>query len=458
MTSEPGSTLRPAGLLERFHITRQLLGFDSCVICAAQYSSKLRLSPSILYPALGSVIHAHCALGVRLRFGHAGGPAFIRLGQVDLDRAVHYISEDIALETMLEAQFEEQFDTASDQPLWRLTILPDNTVIFAYHHGIGDGRSGISFHKALLSALSTLTTTPNHSPAHLISVPASAELSPAIENVTSLSPSWGKVFREVYDLFAPTSWSRGSSAWTGRSIPHNFTFRTNVKLIYFEPEAVAEFIGICRRHHATLTSAFFTLSHSVLSGIILPSESKTISSYIPISLRGIAGTSPDVFCDHVTAYHFYPPIQPDFSWADASGLASELRSQVTKSREEIGMLTFLFGKYESFFKGKLGTKRQGGLECSNLERVDLGNDATKGDWSIIRVIFAQCDVVVGAALKVNMAGDPLGGLTVAVTWGDDAVERSLVESFVVQLQDRFTAVIENGNNWGVNRAGIMHEA
>ncbi|KAF8889284.1 alcohol acetyltransferase-domain-containing protein [Infundibulicybe gibba] len=429
MTSGSGSTLRPAGLLERFHITRQLLGFDSCVICAAKYSSKLRLSPPILYPALGNVIHAHGALGVRLRLGHAEGPAFVRLGQVDLDRAVHYISEDIALETVLEAQFEEQFDTASDQPLWRLIVLPDNTVVFAYHHGIGDGMSGISFHKALLSALSTLTATPNHPPAHLISVPASAELSPAIENVTRLSPSWGRIFWEVCGLFTPTSWSRGSSAWTGRSIPHNFTSKTNVKLIYFEPEAVAEFIGICRRHHATLTSAFFTLSHSVLSRIILPSESKTISSYIPISLRGIVGTSPDVFCDHVTGYHFYPPIQPDFSWADASGLASELRSQI-----------------RILPQGKARDEETGGLECSNLGRVDLGNDMTRGDWSITRVIFAPCSVVVGSALKVNMAGDPLGGLTVSVTWSDDAVERSLVESFVVQLQDRFNVVIENDNN------------
>lgn len=432
------------GLLERYHIVRNFLQLDSCVLCAARYTRRegLRLDKTILFPALRLVVERHAALGVCLAAEFSQQPSFSRLKTIDLSKVVEYC-EMSNLEALMQVQFLRSFDTSADLPLWRLLVLSDNTVLFAWHHGIGDGLSGSVFHRTLLAALIDGSKAPGSSadPDSLVAIPTTSSFSPAIETVTSLTPSWSKVFREVYDLMAPTSWTTAASAWTGNPVVQEPTLKTNIRLLDFSSSEIRQFTELCRSHQTTLTSTFQTLALSILSGLITDEKFKTISAYIPVSLRGIAGTSPDVFCDHVSAYHIYAPIKPTFAWDDASELASVLRKQPTKAREEIGMLKFLFGRYEAYFKGKLGAKRQGSLELSNLGKIPITNDPTGAHWTIERMVFAQCDAATGSAIKLNMVGSPDGHVTIAVTWGEGAVSDSLAETFISRLQGGFRALL-----------------
>ncbi|KAF9461246.1 alcohol acetyltransferase [Collybia nuda] len=428
--------VRQAGLLERFHITRHFLGLDSCVLAAAEYKIPihLNLNKATIIQALHEVVKSHLALGVRLVGETTSQPSFGRLPGVDLSRVVEVLDSD-NLQAAFEAQLSRPFITSSDMPLWRVVIMRNHYVIFAWHHAIGDGLSGLAFHRALLASLKKVPVISSDVKTY-VPIPPTTLLFPAIETLTSLSPSWWKILQEIYDLFAPTSWTRGASAWTGNSVTVNVALKTRVRFIELTPEDVQALLTQCRLHGATLTSTYHVLATSVLSALISGTKSETISSYVPVSLRNIAGTSPDTFCDHVSTVHTYPPIQSTFSWVDATTFSSLLRSSTLKTRQEIGMLKFLFGQYEAYFKGKIGQKRQGGLELSNLGRFDIQKPGIGDEsWSTMRMAFAQCDSIVGSALKLNCVGDSLGGITIAVTWGENCIPDSLGESFVFQFEE-----------------------
>ncbi|KAG5649588.1 hypothetical protein H0H81_002980 [Sphagnurus paluster] len=375
---------------------------DTCVVVAARLippQGRLLNQPT-LFHALRKVVQSHAALGVRL-CDESSNPSFERLHKIDLTEVVEF-SEISDLEAALEALMQRPFDTTSDMPLWRVVALKDNTICFAWHHALGDGMSGLAFHRALLDSIKELG---NYDPvADWTVIPSKGYFAPPIEAVLDLTPSWRKVVLEVFRLFAPTSWTRGASAWTGNPVKMHPCITTHARLIEFSPDTILELLPICRSHNATLTSTFHELAISTISSLILAEKQheryKTISSYVPISLREVAGTSKDVFCDHVSILHTYPLLKTTFSWEEAARYAKLLRSYIPKSGEEIGMLKFLFGKYEAFFKGKLGKKRLG-----------------------------------GPALKMNMVGDPTGGITITFTWGDDSLPCSFVEEFICDFRD-----------------------
>ncbi|KAG6812727.1 hypothetical protein H0H92_000944 [Tricholoma furcatifolium] len=430
--------VRRAGLLERYHVARFGLGLDSCVLMTAQYMppNGHDLDKPTIYNALRRVVAVHPALGVRLSRNPATqDPIFKRLSELDLSQVVEF-SSDCDLEKAISAQLLQKFDLASDLPIWRILVLKDNTICFAWHHGIGDGKSGLAFHRALLASLQE-GAEQNPDP---IVTTSKEPLVPALEALTDLTPPWSKVAQELYGLFAPVSWTSGAMAWTGNAVPTEITLQNRARLIEFSPEVATAFIALCRTHKATLTSTFHALTISVISDLIQTEGHKTISSAVPISLRHLSGTSNDAICNHVSSLRAYTKVDPVFSWAHASEYATDLRNYVDKSGQEIGMLKFLFGKYDEYFQGKLGKKRQVGFEISNVGRFDTRNTSF-GDqaWSIGRTVFAQCDVVVGAALKLNAVGDPLGGVTMSVIYGAGSISDVFVDKFV----ENFKLGVEN---------------
>jgi hypothetical protein len=342
---------------------------------------------------------------------------------------------------VLEKHLMHCFDTSAELPLWNLTVLSDNTAIFFWHHCIGDGISGLAFHRALVAALNADNTI--YKSMEVVDIRSKNPLIPAVESHISVRPSVSQFSHALFDLFSPASWRRGASAWSGNPVKES-TLRTEVRLLEFSPEENAKFLTCCRAHNATLTPALHTLAVSALSHVLLDQTDhtrfKNISTTIPMSLRPITRTSPDVLCDHISHYHFYPAITSTFSWMAASALTATLRSFREKAAGEMGLLMFLFGQYEAFFKGKIGKKREAGLQVSSIGKFDSAVGTDK--WQIDRMIFAQCDVVVGAAIKLNVCGNPLGGLAIAVTWGSDSVENTFVEAFIFKFRQMFKEVID----------------
>lgn len=408
------------------------MDLDSCVLMAAQYipPKGRRLDRPTIYGALAKVIEVHTALGVRLK-NPAKDPVFERLEKVELSEVVEF-SDNCDLEATIQAQLLRKFDVTSNLPLWRVVILGDGTVCFAWHHGIGDGKSGLAFHRAFLTSLQLNESRGGSS----VLISPKNDLVPPIETLVDLSPSWLHIVSTLFGLYAPVSWTSAAHSWTGGQVPTEITFQNHVRLLEFSPDAVSTLLKVCRSHKATITSTFHALAVSVISDLVMSDKYTAISSLVPVSLRGLSGTSSDVMCNHVSSLHRHTKINPTFSWEYASQYAAELRSYVKKSVEEIGMLSYLNGKYDEFFQGMLGKKRRGGFELSNVGRFEAENTSTDGtQWLTGRMVFAQCDVVVGAALKLNVVGDAFGGITMSVIWGAGSVSDVFAESFIVKFRN-----------------------
>jgi hypothetical protein len=157
------------------------------------------------------------------------------------------------------------FDPNADLPLWSLTVLADNTVIFSWHHGIGDGMSGLAFHRALVIALNTDNTI--YKGLESIDISSTAVITPAIDSLISLRPSLSQVCRILFENIFPVSWTRGASAWTGNNVKES-SLRTELRLLELSPEDNTKFVACCRKHKATLIPALHTLAVSVLSQLL----------------------------------------------------------------------------------------------------------------------------------------------------------------------------------------------
>ncbi|KAJ7227487.1 alcohol acetyltransferase [Mycena pura] len=430
--------LRAAGLLERYHITRHFLHLDSSVVVSARYTCTdgSLLTKEILFPALRKVIEKHPVLAVKLQEEDVN-PSFVRLAKIELPLVTQF-SDDDDLELAIKRHLSKRFDTHAELPLWRVEILKDGTVIFAFHHGICDGLSGVTFHSSLLTALQDVITVEI---SVLVEVPDTLSLLPPIEVATSLRPSLRKIITEIFSLLAPASWTRGYSAWTANPVSKNIQLDPRVKLFTFTNTEMTAFSAACRSHGATITSAFYCLAVATISRLIPPASQqyKTLSAFVPVNLRGVAGVAADTMCDYVSAHHTYPPLNPTFEWPTAARYASELQRQKHAAREEIGMLSFLFGNYAGFLRGQLGRKRVGTFEISNAGRVCM--PTIDGSWHIENMAFAQCNVILGSALTLSVIGDPTGATTVALTSGEDAIDGMLVESFVTDFKDAFRALL-----------------
>ncbi|CAK5267549.1 unnamed protein product [Mycena citricolor] len=431
------SLLRNAGLLECFHISRALFGLDSCVVVSARYvhesGSQLKLTREILFPALGATVRAHPILSARVKDEDSKQPYFVRLDSVDLASVVRFL-DTADLEVAIQAQLSAPFDTSAELPLWRVTVLSDNTVLFAYHHGIGDGLSGVAFHHSLYAALQA----PDLSPTEVV-VPDDLPVVPAIDVALDVRPSLLTIIRTVISLFIPDSWRTAYTAWTANPVPADPELSPRVKIFVLPPSEMAGFSKVCRANCATVTSAFYILAVAILSRHIPPESTyKTIGAAVAMSLRGLTDTPAGAICDYATGQSTFPPVDPAFKWSRAAEYAKDLQAARVSGKERIGLLALLRGDLQPYFRAQLGKKRTAAFELSNTGRVKFEG---QGTWQVADVTFAQCDLIYGAALKVNVVGDPTGAVRIALTWNEDAIDEGLVETFAREFQDGVRALL-----------------
>ncbi|KAJ6489868.1 alcohol acetyltransferase [Mycena sanguinolenta] len=439
----PVIRLRRLGLMERWHCVRHRLELDSCVVASAQYTSDdgHPLTKEILFPALRTLVEEHASLGIRLEGNETTAKVyFVRLPRVDLSSVVE-CSGHSNVQEAYENHLSRGFETQTDVPLWRVEVLADNVVLFAIHHAVGDGMSVLAFHLNLLRALQNGR---GYDGSPVVETPQSNRLLPPIEHSTPVWPSFSLAGSMLYDLLAPASWSKMRNAWTGPRSPLTSDITTLVRIFTFPPNDVAAFITATRAHNATLTSTTYVLAVCALSQLLAddPRKYKRIGGTVALSLRGVAGVPDDVLCDYPSTFHELSRVTPAFSWNEAKRMAVTLNEQKRKGREMVGMLRFLElpGVYLSYLKGQLGGKREAGVRLSNLGRVQL--PGIGGKWTMSRTMFAQCDVVTGDALNINMTGDPTGALNVTLSWGKaTGLDTAFVEAFMASFQERFKNVV-----------------
>lgn len=98
-------------------------------------------------------------------------------------------------------------------------------------------------------------------------------------------------------------------------------------------------------------------------------------------------------------------------------------------------MSWIAGNLSGFLTQQLGAKRVHGLIISNLGRFEA--PVVEGKWKMDNVFFTQCDTLAGAAMGMNVVGDPAGGLNIAITWGEESLDAAFVEAFISMFRQSF---------------------
>jgi hypothetical protein len=462
-----------AGTMERFHITLSQLGLDSCVAIVGEFTNVSGLTgqdKDWLYPALHRVILEHPALGVQIQAGDKGDvPKYVRLSAVDMDVVVHYAQdEQTSVEQLLRSELERPFELGTTSPLWRIAVAHGSSsrtrlIVFAYHHAIADGLSGPAFMSALLSALNEQKFSQAGYQSK-VDVPTEPTIVGPLEAFTDISPSFSIMYKEAFKLLAPPSWKPGFYSWTGNPVMKIPSLGMSVRCWEISAAHTTKILHLCRENKTTFTAFLHTLVAEILSRLVLSFQGGQLSPYmtittaVPVSLRRFTGASPFVLCDHVSSAYFHIPIQSastkdpagqdrSFPWATASEFGLQLQGSIETLPRHLGPLRLLFslGQANAYVQGMLGKKRESSVTISNLGTFPLReaqNMGSASSWTIGSVYFAQCDVVRGAAIKVNVMGSPNGTTSVAFTWGNASIDAELVEKFIDDTKALFSSTVQ----------------
>ncbi|EJF59049.1 hypothetical protein DICSQDRAFT_172370 [Dichomitus squalens LYAD-421 SS1] len=455
--SKPTTPIRRAGELEQYYNVASRIGITQWVIVSARYEhpSLNIVSKPVLFTALGEVVRSLAALHARLP-PPSEPPIWQRLPSVDLTKVVIWLDRN---RDDLKAIYEEicitPMEFSEDVPWWKLYVLRDGTVVFAFNHTIGDGQSGLAFHNALFHALNSLKDEdiPSEHSGLVTDLPQNLPLTPSLEEAAprQLAIPFFMFIRVVLETYLPFlfSWDR-KCVWSGNPIPTVITPEVNVRILRYSAEDATTLLKLSRERQATLTATLHTLAFVVLSRLIraLPNGEgekyqKIVTSY-PISMRRYTGAPETAMCVHFSHSQEPQDLLPasagtdakSFPWNAAKRHTEFLREELLHTGPIIGMLQFLFGRYEEYFRGHLGKKRSAGLTISNLGTFNPKRPkGVEGAWTISDTLISQGDATLGAALKLNVTGSPEGGLGILVTWGTSAVEKSFAEEFARGFED-----------------------
>ncbi|KZT73093.1 hypothetical protein DAEQUDRAFT_506574 [Daedalea quercina L-15889] len=454
------SIIREAGMFERWHIVRHKIGVLGAVVVSGRYmrADGSTFDKALLYAALEKVIQKHGFLSVHIVGEATPAPAFARLDTVNLDEVVIFTKDE--LREVLEAEAVKKFDAS--RPLWRVLVLRDGTVVFSFHHAIADGQSGLAFHQTLLEAINSLDQV-SIPPAAVVSAPSEVTLLPPIEKAADLGVSPFTILRYIVKMLVPASWTSGYWAWTGYPCPQEAKLTTRMRLMYHTPEAAHRILQVCRAHNTSLTPLIHTLANVIISEHLAEDPSTAgkfscIATNIPVSLRLLVNAPREAMCNYVSTLAWHPRLikrSPstdkswlrEFPWETASELTKTLKRQQTESLAPLGMLKFV-KSYEDFLKSKLGKKREGTFEISNVGRFAARASKTEGgpassQWVLDNVYFTQSNPSTSSAIHMNVAGDPAGGIGVCVAWSEGAIDDSFGEAFFAALKEGLEEVIHH---------------
>ncbi|GJN72434.1 peroxidase family protein [Purpureocillium lilacinum] len=318
--------LRMSSFYERMFYTFHRFGIQSNILVSARYTcgDDRPLSKWAVYNALASVIKTHPALrvvGVQRPSPRPGRHRIFRavLHKIEFDTCVEFVADDqgdgVTSATLEEAH--NTWDWADDEPgtpWWKLIIVGGNHIVFVYHHFVGDGISGVTFHREFLAALNTLGPSPDSgtvSPDHVAYSPSTIlQYPPEPTDIATDTPSilrlvWNflvwwllRLFFQKRLLFGdlprPRPYTRSLVAHPG----DGGRTTTTVATCRIPAAKVRHIILACREKQTTFTPLLVTMLNLTLSTDFYPSALIGASRVAfdlrsHLSLSGVADISPN---------------------------------------------------------------------------------------------------------------------------------------------------------------------
>ncbi|QDS72415.1 hypothetical protein FKW77_009056 [Venturia effusa] len=455
--------LRSLGYLEQYSSARHSLGLYRNVAVSASYSSS---APEValqrtIYSALSEVIRRHPILSVFVKDENTSAPYFARLPLIDLKKCVFFIprkhhgapngARDLALDELLEDQhctdFKEEY---GQRPFWRLMVLteigdPTRFIAsFVFHHAIGDGQSGVAFHRSFCSALSKTSVAESSSVEDSTVLTRSVvspqdPLIPNIEALHKLPLSLPFILKALWYSWYPPS---NTGLWTGLPTTEKYSSkRARYRSFSIPSETTRRLVSMPRSHNSTLTALVEVLLANVLFAQ-LPNEYSTLRCNGTISLRQLLPSdivnadSIGTWLSTYTHDHFRPDqndIKHPIDWEQASQVRATIVAEVAKkgSDSQISLLRYA-GDIRTFLLNRIGKQRDTSFEISNLGAFKPPHDSSR--WHIGRMVFSQSNNVIAVPLTACMITGGDNCLTIGFSWTDGAVEEELIDKVMLDME------------------------
>lgn len=451
---------RPLGLFEKYQISKQITKAYGNVVLAAQLEHVSRTDQSTFYkdafrPALTRLIQKHTSLSSIVRDADNSNAHFEQLTTIDIASLVHTVLDTFNLQELIRQESSNEFDTGSDLPLWRLTVMPTSSttcaVAFAAHHVICDGMSLSIFWQDFLKELNsgdeTTTSTDD-----LVTVIESKMADPyescnppdisVIRDVVpvvlkSLAPKILPTFMVNYlDPLKNNAWQGDHAAVEGEA--HN----TLVRLIHVSEDIWKPLLAEAKSRKLSGHAVLYT---AVISAWAQLYPNQTTEVGTPTNTRAmcnppLSNDQMGNFVGNHTAVWTGKQIESTDFWSLAATYGDDLRNNKIAAAKQSLFLKFLSDYpaaycdfwYEKRRNSKLG--RAGGIEVSDIGRFNTdGGDK----WKLQGLYFCQSAQVFTSVFHVNSISWN-DNLYCTVSWQNGALE----ESKMNQFQDIFVQILK----------------
>jgi len=402
-------------------------------------------------------------------------PAFARPAFLDLNdhidilatqRSPDILDEKDLIKLVLAQTNDHVFPSCDKTPPWKVTVLPllageqqktsRYLILFGYYHSHGDGKSGLAFHKTLLSGLKQAHSVDCvYDDAPQVRSP-STPLLPTLEMAGRLSISWSYLLSPLLGAYLPafvatplgiraSATPESKDQWTGNKTFFDLDrYRTCVEIISIGHSHVQRIIQACREHNAKFTG----LLHQVIVQALSKELSEKAGCFVSqtaVDLRShLSGITDDDMALCPTAYYeLFPRIVEDDTSKETSLISDALwdaarsttqnlaRCANTLSDQPVGLLAYLRNMYP-WTKGQIGKRRECSYEVSNIMSFNPGPFVPMERWFIESMIFSQPANVSSGCLNFNVVSRHQGDLTVVVSWQAGALdvhnEQTLIEN------------------------------
>ncbi|KAJ9266259.1 hypothetical protein DTO021C3_6991 [Paecilomyces variotii] len=458
--------LRPVGPLERYSTARHHLGFYNNVALTARhlvpYDDESSLKDRI-YGACATVINDYPMLSAVPVDEGSREPYFARLPKITLDRTVSFYSrkihltndddEDAELDSLLETQHNTSFKTDPGSEMstaWRLVVILDSEdrsafdVAFIFHHALGDGMSGLIFHRAFSEALVSFNGTP---PTEVIS--PSREISPALESALYITISPLYLLKEVF-------WS--SIGWQERGLwvanPTGTTPKSRYRSMRFSKDTTARLLSICRENETTVSALLQVQIARTLFSILPSTYGKLLCNGAATARRWMDVNAVDdntIGC-YVAAYsdtYIRNALQTDdFPWHIARQSRENILKLIdTKGKDNpIGLLRFI-PDVNKMLLSKIGKPRTNSFSVSNVglfnpkKSAEPAATTSNAGPRVGKMLFSQSGNHFGTPFEACVVTGGDGCLTIGFAWADAAFSEELLLQLMHGVKDGLEGLV-----------------
>lgn len=448
------------GRYERYNIARNHIRFYNNVGTTASYEVPENRThehgiEGSVFTALSKLIDHHAILSISIANEGSLKPSWVTLPEIDLKEVVcFYNLDERATETtrsIIEAAHRRPFERLEDLPLWRLVVIEHHTtpssnsqitantktidIGFFWHHGIGDGNTGIAFHLNFMDAINNAVQSIG--PVESVVVPPKLDLPPSIEQAHPLPLSQWFVAKQILKALLPSPVDQ--LLWTGPPIRSENNI-THLRTLVFPAPIVNSLLNVCRKNNVTLTPLLVVIIARLLPTIY--TDYQHFRCKTAISFRRFTGTDERAMVNYVTSIGHYFSSKPktgyidcggEFCWSAVQNCKREIDAATAGPKNHsIGLLKFL-NDYGGFLRNRVGQKMADSFEVSNVGVMDGGLGDENKAVKVKRVIFSQSSNVMGPPYIFSMATAKGGDLTIALTWQDGIVDLEAVQMILIGL-------------------------